>query len=380
MKKVILYIATSTSIFGVSGHLFADSPYFSLKDGDGFKRFSISAGWLHASPQGDPNPVTANTVVSPTENYAVGDIGVDTVTGAIANTDAGNTAKSKLNSVVSLGKVVGLVKNNTLTANMSGTANITSLQSWNNPNTGLKADNVDTLGIMTNYFFTDHLSLEIKAGVPPKVNIKGQGQINAPVVGTATPKGDVTGILSVIANPLIDGIGAIPLDTKIPITNLAQNKKAASATAWLPAAELHYQFGKTGVNKFRPYVGLGVMYAHFTHLKLDSGVENDLVAAGHMIQNVLDGKAGAALEGKTSSANPTVKVKADDAWAPMATLGATYDINPNWFAVGSVTYAPMSGDANITISDSNTGKQLITAKTKIDIDPLITYVGVGYRF
>ena len=40
----------------------------------------------------------------------------------------------------------------------------------------------------------------------------------------------------------------------------------------------------------------------------------------------------------------------------------------------------MSGDAKITITDSNTGKQLINAKTKIDIDPLITYVGVGYRF
>jgi outer membrane protein W len=40
----------------------------------------------------------------------------------------------------------------------------------------------------------------------------------------------------------------------------------------------------------------------------------------------------------------------------------------------------MSSDATITISNSNTNKDLVTAKTKIDIDPLITYVGVGYRF
>ena len=40
----------------------------------------------------------------------------------------------------------------------------------------------------------------------------------------------------------------------------------------------------------------------------------------------------------------------------------------------------MSGDVKITVVDNNTGKSLIGAKTKIDIDPLITYVGVGYRF
>jgi len=122
------------------------------------------------------------------------------------------------------------------------------------------------------------------------------------------------------------------------------------------------------------------MYAHFTNVKIDSGINKDLIAAGHMVQNVLDGQAGAALEGKTSSADPRVKVKADDAIAPMATLGATYDFNDRWFGVGSVTYAPMSGDVKITVVDNNTGKSLIGAKTKIDIDPLITYVGVGYRF
>ncbi|ENV34446.1 OmpW/AlkL family protein [Acinetobacter gerneri] len=380
MKKVILYLATSASIFGVSGHLFADSPYFSLKDGDGFKRFSISAGWLHAAPQGDPNGVNINTVVSKGD-YAVGDVQLDTVTNAIADTEDGNAKKSKLQQIAKLGETLGLIKNGTLTADMSGKANITSLDSWSNANAGLKAEDVDTFGIMSNYFFTDNISLEIKAGVPPKVDIKGEGQINAPVLGTATPEGKLPpGLVNSIANGLINGIGGIPLDTQIPITNLAQSKKAASATAWLPAAELHYQFGKTGVNKFRPYVGVGVMYAHFTHLKLDDAIGNDLIAAGHMIQNVLDGKAGAALDGKTSSANPKIKVEADDAWAPIATLGATYDFNPNWFAVGSVSYAPMSSDAKITISDSNTGKQLISAKTKIDIDPLITYVGVGYRF
>ena len=378
MKKSLLCIMTSCMTLPMMAH--ADSPYFSLKDGDGFKRFSVSAGWLHAMPQGNPNGVNINTSVKKGD-YAVGDVQLDTVTNAIANTEEGAAKKEKLLGVAKLGETLGLIKNGTLTSNMSGKANITSLESWNNADAGLKADNVDTLGIMANYFFTDNISLEFKAGIPPKVDIKGQGQINAPVLGIATPEGKLdTPIIGGIANGLINGIGGIPLDTQIPITNLEQSKKAASATALLPAAEIHYQFGKSGVNKLRPYVGVGVMYAHFTNVKIDSGINKDLIAAGHMVQNVLDGQAGAALEGKTSSADPRVKVKADDAIAPMATLGATYDFNDRWFGVGSVTYAPMSGDVKITVVDNNTGKSLIGAKTKIDIDPLITYVGVGYRF
>ena len=361
---------------------FADSPYFSLKDGDGFKRFSVSAGWLHAMPQGNGNPININTSVAEGTKSKVGDIRVDSVLGAIdQSTKDGKTKHDKLETLVNNPLTKPLITHEGsdgkryLNGEVAGEATINGLSNWQAQGTGLTADNVDTLGIMANYFFTDNISLEVKAGIPPKVDIKGEGQIYAPLTGTDKP-GKVGGIIDA---GLIIG-GDLPLKKDIPITNLSQSKKAASATAWLPAAEIHYQFGKSGVNKFRPYVGVGVMYAHFTHLKLDDNVSNDLVAAGHMIQNVLDNKAGAALDGKTSSANPKIKVEADDAWAPMATIGATYDFNPNWFAVGSVTYAPMSSDAKITISDSNTGKELIRANTKIDIDPLITYVGVGYRF
>lgn len=127
-------------------------------------------------------------------------------------------------------------------------------------------------------------------------------------------------------------------------------------------------------------MGAGVMYAYFNELEMNSGIESDLIKAGHMIQNIHDGKAGAALDGKTSSAKPIVKLEATDTFAPIVTLGATYDFNPNWFAVGSVSYSKMNSEAKIYVTDQNTGKELIKANTKIDIDPLITYLGVGYRF
>ena len=212
-------------------------------------------------------------------------------------------------------------------------------------------------------------------GIPPKVDIKGKGEIVANMTGVAFPDGeDVLGIKELFLSSGLD------LKQDIPITNLGNKKKASSVRAWTPALEAQYQFGKTGINKFRPFVGAGIMYAHFNDIKLDSAIESDLKAAGHMIQNILDDKAGAALEGKISSADPKVRVKTTDAIAPIVTLGATYDLNSNWYGIASVSYAKLNNRANIDVIDRNTGNKLIHSSTKIDIDPLITYVGVGYRF
>lgn len=63
-----------------------------------------------------------------------------------------------------------------LRASTAGTAEINGLSSWENQGTGLEADDVLTLGIMTSYHFTDNLSLEVKAGIPPKVDIQGKGK------------------------------------------------------------------------------------------------------------------------------------------------------------------------------------------------------------
>lgn len=374
MKKSFASLLTSLILLPAYGH--ADSPYFSLKDGDGFKRFSISAGWLHAMPQGKANPVYINTSVAEGTQSKVGDVSTDSVLNAIdQSTVAGKAWYGLLNTGYK-----DLLGGNTLPSALAGTATINGLSQWEAPNTGLEAQNADTLGILTNYYFTDNWSLEIKAGIPPKVDIKGKGTIYAPLSGSATPLKDGSLLGNAIGGIISEAGGDIPLKQDIKITDLEQSKRAASVRAWLPAAELHYQFGRSGVNKFRPYVGVGVMYAYFNEVKLNPDIEADLITAGHMIQNIQDNKAGAALDKKTSSANPIVDVKATDTFAPIATIGATYDFNENWFAVGSVSYSKMNNEAKITVTDSNTGKELINSKTKIDIDPLITYVGVGYRF
>ena len=351
-----------------------------------FKRFSVSAGWLHVMPQGKANPFTINTAVANGTTAKVGTISTSAFMKSIdpnATLSTGENAKEVLDMVFShpvdengnqqqsVGQLLGLVdENDMVSPDITGTATIKGLEQWEGKGTGLEAEDVDTLGLMFNYYVNENVSLQLIGGIPPKVDIKGKGEINAPLSGFANPEG----LAALVIGDKLD------LLQDIPITNLGNKSKAATVRAWTPALEAQYQFGKAGVNKFRPYIGAGIMYSRFSNIKLNDQINSDLIAAGHMIQNVLDNNAGAALDGKTSSANPYVRVKATDAIAPIVSLGATYDITPNWYAVGSVSYAKLNNRANIDVIDSKTGKQLIHASTKVDIDPLITYLGVGYRF
>ncbi|WP_313483421.1 OmpW/AlkL family protein [Acinetobacter variabilis] len=340
----------------------AESPYFSLQDGDGFKRFSVSVGALHVMPQGKAQPFQVNTAVKNGEVARNGAIQVDTVLNNLnSNVDQEGLAAAL--------EFLGFFTGGELGSGLSGSSRIQGLEEWNNPGTGLEADDVTTLGILSNYFFTDHVSLEMKAGIPPKVDLQGKGKIYAPFAAIATPQ-----------------IGSLPLEflnidlqNDIFITDLEAHGPAASARAWTPAFELQYHFGKTGVNKFRPYVGLGIMYAYFNELEINPRTEQDLIAAGHMIANIKEGNAGASLEGKPSNANPTVDLEATDAFAPIATVGFTYDFNERWFAVGSVSYAHLKNETTITVSDDSLG-ELITSKADIEVNPILAYAGFGMRF
>lgn len=121
------------------------------------------------------------------------------------------------------------------------------------------------------------------------------------------------------------------------------------------------------------------MYAYFNELEINSSTEQDLIKAGHMIANIKEGKAGASLDGIESSANPKVDLEASDAFAPVATVGFTYDFNDTWFAVGSVSYAHLKNDTTITVTDANLG-ELIRSKVDIEVNPILAYAGFGMRF
>lgn len=373
----------------------------SIANAQEFKRFSVTAGWMHVMPQGKANPFNINTQVKADQNYAIGSISqnafFDSIPSEALMTDGvGGTMPAKefleqifapnsMGAGSSLAGVLGALVDSTnqysdVNSTATGSASLQGIDHWTAQGTGLEAEDVDTLGLTFNYYLNDNVSLQFIGGIPPKVDIKGRGQIVANMRGVAFPdEFNELGMRDLFLSTGLD------LKKDLDITNLGNKKKASTARAWTPAFEAQYQFGQSGINKFRPFVGAGIMYAHFNDIKLDSTIKSDLINAGHMIQNILDGKAGQSLDQYiskefSSSADPKVRVKTTDSIAPLVTLGATYDLNSNWYGIASVSYAKLNNRAKIDVIDKNTGNKLIHSSTKIDIDPLITYLGVGYRF
>ncbi len=359
-------------------------------DEGNFKRWAVTAGWLHVMPQGNANTMHINTAVQEGKTYKVG----PALTGAdlLYNSDlkekydAGFFKGSVLAQLGVGGILSGFDKkpetiNNPLLNTMTKNAytDVYGISEWTDK-AGLKADDTDTLGFTVSYFANDNVSLELIGGIPPKVDVKGEGQIVASVHAIANSKPLGGNGSAINQAPFIDGVN---FNKDLLITDLGAHGKVAEVTAWTPAITAKYHFGKTGVNKLRPFVGAGVVYGHFNKLKLNGDVEQDLVNAGYMVDNVLNGRAAEGLHGGqgSSTADIQVKVKTTDAFAPVATMGFDYNITDRWFTTASVTYMPnFNNKAIITVVDKNTGTQLIKANTKVDLDPLITYLGVGYRF
>ncbi|MHA3049515.1 OmpW/AlkL family protein [Acinetobacter sp. ANC 4639] len=186
------------------------------------------------------------------------------------------------------------------------------------PNAGFELKDSDTAEFKFDYLVNDNVSLGLIVGVPPTFDIKGKGSL---------------------------------LNNNLHLDNFS---KVGDVKVYSPVVTGKYTFGAVN-NKLRPYVGAGFMYAHFSSFKLDSSVSSALAL----------------------SRSSVGKVKIDDAVAPVAFIGADYNINKNWFATASVSYVHLSTDATL---DLNTPVGPIAAKSKIEINPIVTYLGVGYRF
>ncbi|AQV96077.1 OmpW family protein [Cupriavidus necator] len=136
--------------------------------------------------------------------------------------------------------------------------------------------------------------------------------------------------------------------------SFAQYGKLGKVRQWSPAVLVKYHFfdAKT---KFRPYVGIGVNYTWFTGETITN-------------QNFVNREFGPGAR-MTASAAPS--------WNPVFNIGANYAINDHWLVGLSVSYVPLSTRATFT---TQTGPVTIQSHTKIKIDPVVTFLNVGYRF
>jgi outer membrane protein len=186
------------------------------------------------------------------------------------------------------------------------------------PGSGASIDSADTLGLAITHFWTDNLATTLDVGIPPRFHLQAEG--------------------AVLASEGVTEIG--------------------SAKQWSPALVAKWFFGDAE-SKFRPFVGAGVTYVWYTGVQLTQPFQNAATL-------------GAPFLTGTSSAHLS------SSWAPVANVGASYNFDKNWSVSLSVSYIPLKTNADIT-TVSNIGTTTV-AHTTLTINPLITFLSVGYAF
>lgn len=174
----------------------------------------------------------------------------------------------------------------------------------------------DTLGLALTHFVTDNFALTADLGLPPKFKLDGGGSLA--------------------------GLGQI-----------------GTAKQWSPAVIAKWYFGDRD-SQFRPFVGLGVTHVWYSGVKLSPSLQN-AVTAPH-------GGAGGSATANLSSS-----------WAPVANIGLTYNIDKKWSLGFSVAYIPLDTDAEI-IGRNAAGTVISRHTTNLTLDPMVTFLSVGYKF
>jgi outer membrane protein len=201
----------------------------------------------------------------------------------------------------------------------SGAFNVTALgQTMQKQGSGAAVSDSDTFATTIQYFVTDHIAAEAVFGVPPKFHLNGEG--------TLGPLGEL-----------------------------------GSAREWSPTLLLKYYF-MNAQSKFRPYLGAGASYVWFSDVKLSSQMANGAF--------LYTPQTGTALTGPTSA-------HISSSFAPVVNAGLAYNFNKHWSAQFSVSYMWLSARATLT---TNSAVGQIRSESKIKLDPIVTFLSVGYTF
>jgi outer membrane protein len=187
------------------------------------------------------------------------------------------------------------------------------------PNTGGVASNPNTFGVTLTYFLTDQIAAETWLGIPPIVELKGTGNLSNPAL-----------------NPL------------------------ATARSWAPLVLFKYYIGSPSW-KFRPFIGVGAAYKFDTDVRVNAAFQE---VASLQFSN-----------GATASAPSSAHFK--PGFAPVLNIGANYNIDKHWTLTASLTYLHFTTIGTITTQLQSTS---VVSQIPIHENPLISFVGVAYRF
>ena len=173
-KKIFQKVIVTTSLFCIAG----------ISQAEDFKRFSVSSGWLHMSSMGKAQPFRINTSVGDGTKASVGVISGKTI---LDNVDQSRIDAMDPNLISLLNAPsneegrylfddlldVIMAEDPTLIDQLTGIAEIDGIAHWS-ADAGLEVEDVDTLGMMFTYNVTDNVAVQLIAGIPPKVDLKGK--------------------------------------------------------------------------------------------------------------------------------------------------------------------------------------------------------------
>lgn len=182
---------------------------------------------------------------------------------------------------------------------------------------GATVGNADTLGVAFTHFFTDNVAITTDVGIPPTFKLTGTGTI-------------------------------------------ASAGEVGKAKQWSPAVIAKWYFGD-GNSQFRPFVGAGVSYVWYSDVELS---------------NQFQGLLSTKFTGSATAAKSTADLSSS--WAPVLNVGATYNFNKNWSLGFSVAYIPLKTKADITTTLPS-GTQ-VKSSTSLTLNPIVTFLSVGYKF
>lgn len=177
----------------------------------------------------------------------------------------------------------------------------------------------DTFGLALTHFFTDNIAVTLDGGKPPTMKLNGRG-------------------------------------------TLAAFGQLGTAKQWSPALVVKYFFGSAN-DRFRPFVGLGVTHVWYSDVNLNSPFQSYLATS----RTIGTGTATAKLSSST---------------APVANIGATYNLDERWSIGFSLSYIPLK--TNATITSTATGAYSAfgtnTYTTRLTVNPFVSFLSVGYKF
>lgn len=184
------------------------------------------------------------------------------------------------------------------------------------PNTNSSISNADTVGLQFSHFFTDNWVLSGDVGIPPKFKLDGEG--------------------------------------------LLQGTHIGSAKQWSPALLVKYYFGDKN-SQFRPFVGAGATYVWYSDVTLDGAFQQKL--------------SGIVSRGQTGAL--TTSADLSSSLAPVINAGMAYNFDKNWSVGLSVSYIPLKTKADLT---THTPVGDVHTTTKLTINPIVSFLSVGYKF